>query len=413
VNPIYDVAIVGAGPGGATCAWYLARQGQRVLLLDKAEFPRDKLCGDAVCSRAQVHLRRMGVLEEIVASQQGHWAAVGGLVSPGGIRFIGDSAKQKGEPLVIAIKRKVLDEKVARAAAQAGACLAERSPVAGVEFSKREGVWTLHGRADRPAAHRARALVLADGAQSALARSLGLVTSAPQSICSRAYLRADSTRFQEDGVMYYPREILPGYCALFREAGGDLNFACYILPGGRSTVQDLKPMHHRLLREDPHVSRAVGPNPQIARMQGAFLRLGGIRQSYADHLLVVGDAAGQIDPLTGEGIQYAMDAGEIAAQTLAEAFGRGDLGAAFLRRYQDRWMRSFGDDFAWSSRIAAFLGRYPVFLDAGAAVMQQRGAEFLLEWGEVMTGARPKRDFLKPGVVLPIFREVIRQWRRA
>ena len=72
---LYDVCIVGAGPAGATCAWYLARQGRRVLLLDKARFPRDKLCGDAVTAGAQVHLDRMGVLPAVLAAQEGLGAA--------------------------------------------------------------------------------------------------------------------------------------------------------------------------------------------------------------------------------------------------------------------------------------------------------------------------------------------------
>jgi flavin-dependent dehydrogenase len=64
-DSLSDVAIVGAGPAGATCAWYLAKQGIRVLLLDKAKFPRDKFCGDAVIPRAQRHLERMGVLDQM------------------------------------------------------------------------------------------------------------------------------------------------------------------------------------------------------------------------------------------------------------------------------------------------------------------------------------------------------------
>ena len=78
----YDVCVVGAGPSGSTCAYYLARQGRRVLLLDKQRFPRDKLCGDAVCARAQVHLERMGVLQDVLAAGEGHWAGVRRLRQP-------------------------------------------------------------------------------------------------------------------------------------------------------------------------------------------------------------------------------------------------------------------------------------------------------------------------------------------
>ena len=81
----YDVCVVGAGPAGSTCAFYLARQGKRVLLVDKQRFPRDKLCGDAVCARAQVHLERMGVLQAVLAAGEGRWAEYGGFVSPSGL----------------------------------------------------------------------------------------------------------------------------------------------------------------------------------------------------------------------------------------------------------------------------------------------------------------------------------------
>src|SRR6516162_3514051 len=100
-NPVFfDVAIVGAGPSGSTCAYYLAKAGKRALLLEKKQFPRDKLCGDAVCTNAQTHLRRMGVLQAIERQRLGRWAEVGGMVSPAGVRYIGNSARHTGGSLV-------------------------------------------------------------------------------------------------------------------------------------------------------------------------------------------------------------------------------------------------------------------------------------------------------------------------
>lgn len=407
---IFDVAIVGAGPAGSTCAYYLAGQGKRVVLLERKEFPRDKLCGDAVCSRAQVHLRRMGVLQAILAENKGRWAEVGGLVSPSGLSYIGNSAPHTNGSLVIAIKRKVLDEKIARAAQNAGARLVENYTVAGADFSRAEGTWTIHGRSAQQPTFRARVLVACDGASSSLAQSLGIVTIPADAVCSRAYVKAGTSDFQADGVVFYPRSLLPGYCALFREAGDELNFACYIIPGGRCASADLHRMHHWLLENDPDVRTALGPRAELERMRGAGLRLGGIPRSYADHLLIVGDAAGHIDPLTGEGIQYAMDAAELAARTLVEGFAANDLRATFLKRYQARCQESFGRDFAWSRWLARACGRFPIFLDACAAVTQRRGPGFLAEWGAVMTGAKPKTAFLRPAVTGPIVMEAARQW---
>jgi flavin-dependent dehydrogenase len=351
----------------------------------------------------------MGVLQQILAENKGHWANVGGLVSPGGLSFIGDSSlNSAGGSLVIAIKRKVLDEKIARAAAAAGAQLVENFTVAGAEL--KDGAWTIQERGQRT--YRARALVCCDGASSSLARSLGLVHTNPDSVCSRAYVKAGTHNFQADGVVYYPRDLLPGYCAIFREAGDELNFVCYIIPGGKCVPSDLQKMHAHIIQHDPHISKALGPGAELDRMRGAGLRLGGIARSYADHVLVVGDAAGHIDPLTGEGIQYAMDAAEIAAETLREGFAANNLRESMLRRYHDRWMKSFGWDFAWSRWMSQACGRFPIFLDACAAVTQRKGARFLSEWGEAMTGARPKSEFLKPKLLIPILLETGRQWMK-
>jgi geranylgeranyl reductase family protein len=405
----FDVAIVGAGPSGSTCAYYLAKAGKRVLLLEKKQFPRDKLCGDAVCTSAQTHLRRMGVLQEILAEKKGHWAEVGGLVSPRGISFIANSAPHTNGSLVIAIKRIVLDEKIARAAQTAGAHLVENYAVVGTEFSKTSGYWTIHAKSDKQPVYRARVLVACDGSSSSLARSLGLVKTPPDAVCSRAYIKADTTNFNADGVLFYPPEIVPGYGALFREAEGELNLACYIIPGGRCVPADLQRMHEKLLNYGP-IKQALGPRVQMEKMRGAGLRLGGIPKSYADHLLIVGDAAGHIDPLTGEGIHHCMDAAEIAAQTLIEAFAANDFRASFLKRYHQRWYKAFGRDFYWSRKLAQITAKFPIFLDACAAVSQKRGVGFLAEWATVMTGAKPKSAFLRPRIVLPLLWEAGRQW---
>jgi geranylgeranyl reductase family protein len=404
----YDVCVVGAGPAGATCAYYLARRGKRVLLLEKHRFPRDKLCGDAVCTRAQVHLERMGVLQAVVEAGEGHWARYGGFVSPRGVPCLASSTEGGAKPLVIAIKRIVLDARVARAAADAGAELVEGAPVARVGFSPAEGTWTIHCQTEPARTYAAAALVLADGALSRLARSLGVVTTPPDAVCSRSYVAAGTSPFSADGVLYYPSSLLPGYCSLFREADGSMSFCCYVIPGGSTRLTDLKERHHQLLTDDPNLRAALGSAAKLEPMRAAPLRLGGVRRSSGDHLLLVGDAAGQIDPLTGEGIQYAMDAAEIAAETLAEGLEAGNLGASFLRRYHRRWMARFGWDFRWSRAMASAYVRYPILLDASAEMMRRRGSAYFMEWARAMTGLEPKRTLIGPRVVASVLREAAR-----
>ncbi|HUB07485.1 MAG TPA: NAD(P)/FAD-dependent oxidoreductase [Myxococcales bacterium] len=400
----YDVCIAGAGPAGATCAHYLAKAGLRVALLEKARFPRDKICGDAVCFGARRYLDEMGVMAEIVEKRQGCWSELGGLVAPSGTGFIGNSVTFSGEELVIAVKRKILDEKIARAAQRAGAELREHHTFTGATLAG--GAWTVKvDTDDGPAELRARALVAADGAHSHVTKLLGIDTPPPDGLCSRAYVKAGTHDFDADGVAFYVTDLLPGYAALFREADGDLNFCTYLIPGGRAKLENLREYHEKLLAEHPQISKAVGSRAEIQKMQGAPLRLGGTRKTYYDHLLVVGDAAGHIDPLTGEGIHTAIEGGFLAAKELAGALAANDLSARRLAAYERAWMKAFGEDFRWSARMARVYTRFPIFVEASARVMQKEGARALYEWGRMMTGAAPKTGFLDPRLFGPILFE--------
>jgi flavin-dependent dehydrogenase len=144
-------------------------------------------------------------------------------------------------------------------------------------------------------------LVCADGSPSNLARKLGLVKNEPDSFCSRQYIKAGTHNFGNmDGVCFYPRALLPGYAAIFAEADGDVNYLCYIIPGGQMGEKDLASVHEDLAKNDPNISKLLGPNYEPReRMKGASLRLGGIEKSVAENCIVIGDACGMIDPLTG------------------------------------------------------------------------------------------------------------------
>jgi len=421
----YDIAIVGAGPSGSTLAYYLKKGNRalKVLLLEKKVFPRDKYCGDAVTQIAQKHLRRMGVLQELEEKKEGHYAQNGGFVSPCGNSFIGNSAKELGlgaGAAVIAVKRVVLDEKIARAAKNEGALLTENTTVDTAVFIQSKGLWKVDctntsEEQAKQITYYARCLICADGAPSKLARQLGLVTTEPQGTCSRAYVKGN-TQFKFDGVVFYPPKLLPGYCAIIREAKDELNFCTYIIPGGPATNDDLNSLHHEIMKDYEFVARSLGPNPDIERMRSASLRLGGIPKSYDDHLLVIGDAAGFIDPLTGEGIQYAMESSEIASKVLLEGFRKGDLSASFLKKYQNDWYSEWGLEFYWSMKVSLLLYRFPIMLDAAAKLIEKRGSRFLAEWAEVMTGSKSKTWFLRldvwPYICLEIIAQMFRNLRR-
>ena len=138
------------------------------------------------------------------------------------------------------------------------------------------------------------------------------------------------------------------YAAIFRHADESVAYCTYILPWNPNiSTDDLSYWHHRLLEEDPHISQAVGKNSDMERMKAWGLRLGGEPVTYGNHVLLVGDAAGMIDPLTGEGIHHAMDGGRIAARFLCEAFEVGNFDKEVMKEYQNRWLKAFGTDYKW------------------------------------------------------------------
>jgi len=362
-------------------------------------------------------LKEMGVLKELEDEKKGYYAASGGFVSPVGNSFIGNSVKElqlEEGATMMAVKRIVLDEKMAKAAQKAGAHLVENTAAENCTFLSDKGIWKIdcvQSPNNQPVTYYARGLVFADGSPSAMGRKLGIIKGEPEGVCSRAYVK-DNTLFTADGIIFYPRLLLPGYCAIFREAGNELNFCTYIIPGGKTKNEDLAKMHDDIMKKDPYVSKLLGPNPNIERMKAGPLRLGGVPKSYANHLLIIGDAAGFIDPLSGEGIQYAMESGKYAADVLSEGLIKGDLSEGEMRKYQDRWEKEWGREFYWSMKVSLVLYRFPIILDAAANLIKKKGSRFFAEWALVMTGSKSKTWFLRPDVAPLIFIEIIAELGR-
>lgn len=402
----YDVVVVGAGPAGATVAYDLARGAdglppRRVALLDKASFPRDKVCGDAWCAPALEILEEMGVLGALEREGLVRPTRSGGFVSPNGQSFVSTGeAPLARETRVYSIRRSICDERIARSAAVAGAELHEGASVAETVLGG-DGLWSV--RCNDGRTFRAPVLVAADGATSRIARKLGIVEGAAQATASRRYVAAGTHRFRADGVLLYPTYVLPGYVALFRHHDDVLDVGSYLIPGGAADPAALRRLYAERIEHDPFVRAALGPRAEFLEpLRIGPLRLGGVTRSTGERLIVVGDAAGQTDPLTGEGIHTAMIAARIAAKTVHEAFARRDLSAPSLGAYHAGWMKAFGRDFAISAHAARLVHRVPLLLDAANRVAQRRGDAFMARFGAAMTGVVSKAEFLRPSMAAPL-----------
>ncbi len=311
-----DVLIAGAGPAGSLTALLLARAGVRVRMVDRAAFPRDKLCGDTVNPGAMAILRRHGLAEVVEAGS----VPVNGMIVTGerGVRIEGDY----GDAIVgRALSRRALDVLLVEAAVGAGAAFEPRVQVRGpwVDDHGRVGGLRLAGRDGRDEIVRAPLTIGAEGRRSALGAALGLTwhPRAPRRWALGAYF-TDVAGLTRCGEMHIRRGHYIGVAPL----GGGVTNACLVLPQGARPAwafRETAALLERTLRADALLAarfahaRRVSP-PVLLGPLAVDARAAG-----APGLLLAGDAAGFIDPMTGDGLRFAFRGAELAAQVAIEA----------------------------------------------------------------------------------------------
>jgi menaquinone-9 beta-reductase len=327
-----DVIVVGAGPSGATTAYYLAQAGLNVLLLEKARFPREKVCGDGLTPRAVKTLVAMGV----DVSQESGWLRNKGLrVIGGGLRLElpwPDLGSYPGYGLVR--PRTALDETLARRAQAAGARLMEGVTVTGPVLNSDGTVAGVTARAeengdrDSERTYRSRVVVAADGNSSRLSVSMGLRKrdDRPLGVAVRTYYR--SPRHDDDYLeswldLWDNDRLLPGYGWIFGMGDGTSNVGLGLLNTSAAFGNtDYRALLRRWLKSMPEEWGYTEEN-RTEPVRGAALPMGFNRTPhYHRGLLLTGDAAGMVNPFNGEGIAYAMESGEILARVIAQALAR-------------------------------------------------------------------------------------------
>jgi len=319
---MHDVVIAGAGPAGSIAALVLARAGVKVALLDRARFPRPKLCGDSINPGALAVLRHLDI-SHVTA---GGLLLDGMLVSgEGGVRVTG---LYGGGRTGIALSREVLDLRLLEAAAQAGAVVEDNIVVQGAALSDdgRMTIGVLTAAPGGVAVQRpARVTIAADGRQSRLARGLRLShTPRKPRRWAVGSVFSGVTGLSSLGEMHVRRGCYLGIAPL---PDGTAN-AC-VVTSNTELLKD-QDLVLRTMRQDGE----VGGRFARAVMLTAPTVLGPLAvdavASGMPGLLLAGDAAGFIDPMTGDGLRFAFRGGELAAQFALDAL-EGGLETAHLR----------------------------------------------------------------------------------
>ncbi|MEW6776902.1 MAG: NAD(P)/FAD-dependent oxidoreductase [Bdellovibrionota bacterium] len=351
----WDVIVVGAGPAGASAGWFLARGGAKVLLLDRSGFPREKVCGDGLTPRSVRMLEALGLGERY----KRFYHRIDGvrLVSPDGTVLSTPLPASVFGGVGCTVPRKVLDNDLLENAVAAGAHFRASWPVRSVEVEA-DRVCVTGESGERLVA---KAVIGADGAYSVVRRSLRIPPNegVHSAWAIRAYLEGVELDFPHAFEVVWDRDILPAYAWVFPLGEGRANV------GIGTTSWHLEKMDRKLpdllaafLEKNPHLKGRARERPK-----GHCLPLGSfLPRTWADRALLAGDAASLINPLTGDGIEYAMESGRYAAEALLEGLAEGDLSGKGLRSYERRWRASFAHTLKFNWRMRWFFN-FPSLVD--------------------------------------------------
>ena len=376
-----DVLVIGGGPAGAAAAYWLASAGRRVTVIEKKTFPREKTCGDGLTPRAVKQITDMGL-----ASTLEKWH-----------RYEGLRATAHGKALELqwplhpvypqhgyVVRRRELDMSVALNAEAAGAELLQgheaHQPI--IERGLLRGAVVTDKAAHRTFELRAKYVVIADGANSRFGRALGTsrAKEMPYGTAIRTYW--ESPRHAEPwiesalDVKDRNGNAMPGYGWIFPVGDGTINIGVGLL----STFRDFKSINTtHLLDAYAHMVAddwGIDPDNPTQRATSGRIPMGGsVGPKVGSSYIVVGDAAGSVNPFNGEGIDYAYETARMAAEVIGDALDSGDPAA--LRRYQQMVDDEYGQYFKVARLFARVIGRPALMRELSRVGMQSRT---LMEW---------------------------------
>lgn len=342
MNYDYDLIVVGGGPAGSTMSLYAAKQGLKVLLVDKEYFPRDKVGGDVIPRFCLSILEELHLIDVLL--QEPH-------VREASIFFYSEHECLQFHPrAALATKRIIFDNVLFQAAKscvdtrqgwKVESLLVQQNQVFGVQGTSNTG---------ETFEYTAKVVAGADGYSSVVARAINLSQDNKQlmGVATRAYYRhmpSDSQQLE----LHYLQECIPGYFRIFPVDGETVNVGVLVFPDilkdretSEAALECSLKLHHQLM-QSPLIKNRFEGAELIGDIQSWYLPLASRRRTiHGNGFILAGDAAGLIDPLIGNGVDAAMLSGKIAGEILASICQSNNYSAEALQNYANQIWKHLG-----------------------------------------------------------------------
>lgn len=337
-----DVLIAGAGPAGASTSIFLSQEKIKHIIIDKAVFPRDKICGDAMSGKT------VGMLKRMDENWQQHFLSPKAAVVSNGIQFIGSNAicldipfrlqQSSGkEPTGFVSKRADFDNSLFNLVAGPYAATLLHTSLEDIQYSS-EGLIATIQQYGHTKTIFAKMIVGAEGRGSVVAKKLAkhTVEAKHYSAGIRAYYSNVSGLHEENYIeLHFYKEMQPGYFWIFPLPNGMANVGMGMLSSAVSAQKaNLKQMMQEIIDTHPVIKERFKNARPEGKTEGWGLPLGSKKRSLSgERFILTGDAGSLIDPFTGEGIGNAMVSGLVAARQIKKAIDANDFSAAILKAY--------------------------------------------------------------------------------
>lgn len=397
-----DVVVVGAGPSGSAAAYFLARHGVDVLLIDKSRLPREKTCGDGLGPRTIDVLDKMGLCGWLTQNGSYRCDRLRLFSNDGTFFEAGIPKKDTARPHYYVTSRKDFDFKLVETAEAAGVRVATATKAIEPVRAGGDVVGIIVEDENGTRQIGCRVIVCADGTHGTFAAKSGIDCVKPDAFAVRAYY--DGVKNLDDCInIFVDDKIYEGYAWIFPTSAQAANIGVGL---SARAMKERKIDARRLLgwfvSEKKTHPIDLGDAVATTDIKGAYLRMGyGRHGVVTDGLVLTGDAAGLISPMSGEGIAYALESGEIAADVIKKALDRGDVTAGGLAPYKKALDKAFLIDHRIYEFLRDLLAR-PSLMNR-AVRKASLNPDFAGKFVSVMMGTARPLDAFTPKMLWRLF----------